>query len=69
MSDGLLMKYFVLKPKGKDLHARASRRAMRTYASMILSENKSFANDLRAWADREYEEAINDGMLDELETP
>ncbi len=29
MMDGLLMKYFVLKPKGGDVYAKASRMAMR----------------------------------------
>jgi hypothetical protein len=65
MSDGLLMKYFVLKPRGTDVYARASRRAMRTYASLILEENEKFADELRAWADREFEQAVKDGMLEE----
>jgi hypothetical protein len=60
--DGLLMKYFVLKPKGIDLYAQASRRAMRTYAAMIERDNETFANELRTWADAEYAQAIEDGM-------
>jgi hypothetical protein len=30
--NGLLMKYFVLKPAGDDRYAAASRKAMRAYA-------------------------------------
>jgi hypothetical protein len=65
---GLMMKYFVLKPKGKDLQARASRRAMRAYAGLIAQENEQFAYELRTWADREFDAAVADGMLEELET-
>ena len=50
---GLLMKYFVLKPKGKDMYAIASRAALRAYARIIERENKQMAVDLREWADRE----------------
>jgi hypothetical protein len=61
---GLLMKYFVLKPRGTDVYAKASRRAMRTYAALIEGENPVFARELRAWADSEFESAVKDGMLD-----
>jgi hypothetical protein len=47
------MKYFVLKPKGADLHAQACRAAMRSYASVIEASNPDFAADLRNWIDRE----------------
>lgn len=50
---GLQMKYFVLKPKGEDVFAEASRRAMRTYAEAIASENSELARELRDWADSE----------------
>lgn len=60
--DGLMMKYFVLKPGGTDLHAKASRRAMRSYAALIEQENQQFADELRAWADAEYSKAIDAGM-------
>ena len=62
--DGLQMKYFVLKPRGKDIYARASRRAMRAYAALIESANEQFANELRAWADVEFGNAVSDGMLE-----
>lgn len=48
------MKYFVLKPKGHDIYAKASRKAMRAYANTIEPENLALAIDLRAWADDEY---------------
>lgn len=53
MSDGLQMKYFVLKPKGNDPYAMASRAGMRQYAKSILEENPALAKDLRDWTDRE----------------
>lgn len=58
MSEGLLMKYFVLKPKGFDNHAIASRRAMRAYANWMISHGQEeFGLELRAWADKECEDA------------
>tara|TARA_R100001086_G_scaffold225895_2_gene144355 strand:- start:583 stop:774 length:192 start_codon:yes stop_codon:yes gene_type:complete len=53
MSDGLQMKYFVLKPKGDDVFARASRIAMLQYAREIEMENATFAEDIRAWVKNE----------------
>lgn len=50
---GLQMKYFVLKPKGDDQYAKASRAAMRTYARHMMTENPDLCDELRAWADRE----------------
>jgi hypothetical protein len=50
---GLKMKYFVLKPKGTDIYAYASRMAMRTYANIIIEENPELANDLLDWAYKE----------------
>lgn len=51
--DGLLMKYFVLKPHGDDRYALASRVAMRAYARIIAQENPALAADLHEWAGRE----------------
>jgi len=51
--DGLIMKYFVLKPKGTDQYAQASRKAMRAYATAIGGENPQLKKELREWADRE----------------
>jgi len=56
MSKGLQLKYFVLKPKGKDAYAKASRAALHAYADAILNENPLLAEDLRNWANREYTE-------------
>ncbi len=55
---GLLMKYFVLKPKGSDIYAEASRKAMKAYAAHIIGDNEQFADELRAWADRETQRCV-----------
>lgn len=54
----LRMKYFVLKPGGHDLRARASRAAMRRYAELIRFEDPEFATGLCKWCDDELEEDI-----------
>lgn len=51
--DGLVMKYFVLKPAGDDIYAKASRSAMRAYALKIKDANPELCRELREWADRE----------------
>ncbi len=66
VKQGLLMKYFVLKPAGIDLYAQASRRAMRTYAALIDLDNPEFAKELREWADAEFAIAIDAGMHAEI---
>jgi len=53
---GLLMKYFVLKPRGKDSYARASQMAMVMYADCIQNEDPKLAKDLREWVRRVREE-------------
>lgn len=53
---GLEMRYFVLKPKGDNAHARASREAMRAYANHLTCDEgdvSDFPAELTAWADRE----------------
>lgn len=50
---GLEMKYFVLKPKGHNSYAQASRRAMEAYAEIIEGENPQLASELREWVNRE----------------
>jgi len=47
------MKYFVLKPRGTDVYAKASRAAMRSYANIIRRDNVALSDALREWADRE----------------
>ena len=54
------MKYFVLKPKGRDIYAQSSRRAMRSYAKLIQSKNPTLASELTMWADREFANAFAD---------
>lgn len=49
------MKYFVLKPKGRDPYAQASREAMCAYATAIEDENPELAKELWAWAHSENE--------------
>lgn len=63
---GLMLKYFVLKPAGIDIYAQASRRAMRSYAALIQSDNEQFAKELRTWADEEFAKAIEAGMHAEV---
>lgn len=47
--DGLVMKYFVLKPKGDDEYAKASRKAMMMYAASIRKENLKLSTELIEW--------------------
>ena len=54
-TNGLEMKYFVLKPKGRGPYAIASREAMRTYAEEIKKENPKLARDLNKWAMQEIQ--------------
>ena len=57
---GLLMKYFVLKPSGNNIYASASRTAMRAYAHSIENQNLTLSRELREWADSETDKAINE---------
>lgn len=61
---GLQMKYFVLKPRGTDAYASASRAAMHQYAKFIEHENPKLAKELREWAADEGAEAhLSDDSL------
>ncbi len=51
--EGLEMKYFVLKPRGDNIFAKASRVAMLEYADIIYSTNKKLAGNIREWVSRE----------------
>lgn len=57
MSNRLKLKYFVLKPNGTDIYAKASREAMRTYANVIEDIDPIFHDDLKEWIS--YEELYN----------
>ena len=61
MMTGLLMKYFVLKPKGKSPYAIASQEAMLEYAFKIDIENPELADELRSWVSRERGEGETGG--------
>lgn len=52
-------KYFVLKPKGSDAYAKASRKAMGTYAASIVDENPELADQIIEWIVRETKAAID----------
>ena len=52
-SQGLKMKYFVLKPAGDDVYAQASRVAMSTYATYIDEFNPQLADEMRKWVESE----------------
>lgn len=54
----LVMKYFVLKPKGGDEQARASRAAMLAYAEKIKEHDQELAQQLREWVAREEVKAV-----------
>ena len=60
--NGLQMKYFVLKPKGDDAYARASRKALLAYYREIRKENRELSNDLYGWVVSE----IPDSELEEM---
>ena len=53
---GLEMKYFVLKPKSKnvsDPYAKASRIALEAYAKAIRDINPILSYELSSWANKE----------------
>jgi len=62
---GLEMKYFVLKPRGNDIYALASRKAMMVYSQAILKENHQLAIDLAGWVEKE---ALRANKLDTIPT-
>ena len=45
----LYRKYFALKPKGNDMYAEASRRALEAYAKHIVNDDKELAEHLFQW--------------------
>ena len=51
-------KYFVLKPAGTTLYAKASRIAMHRYAHEIEIEDPKFAEEIRTWAEAESTAAM-----------
>jgi hypothetical protein len=65
MNDGLQMKYFVLKPRGDDDHAEASRCAMDIYADYIALTDPALATGLRLWVAKEKQLAKAKGARDD----
>ena len=69
---GLHMKYFVLKPKGKDKFAEASRKAMTAYAEHLLknvecADDQGFAEELLAWVSDKIWDDFRDSLLSDTE--
>lgn len=60
--NGLELKYFTLKPRGRDAYAVASRQAMHAYARSIKTENPQLAEDLEAWVMDEIGRAIAEDL-------
>lgn len=61
------LKYFVLKPRGHDEYARASRQAMMRYAQIIQDVDPTFANEIVEWAQQE-QAALLDSPKDDAPT-
>jgi hypothetical protein len=61
--NNLKMKYFVLKPKGIDAYAEASRQAMKTYAKWIKKENPELSRDILNWVEVEIESSTENLKL------
>lgn len=55
--EGLVMRYFVLKPEGNGDHEFASRMALRAYAANIKGINSELARDLTKWVE-DIEQAL-----------
>jgi len=49
----MLVKYFTLKPEGDTAWAKASRTAMRVFATEIESTDKVLSAELKQWAYQE----------------
>lgn len=57
----LKTKYFVLKPEGDDIYAKASRKAMETYAKAIKEGDPEFSEEILEWIGKDfnyYEDSI-----------
>jgi len=57
MKQGLVMKFFVLKPRGTDLYAKASRCAMLRYADEVMDDDRQFALQIIKWVSDEEHRA------------
>lgn len=58
---GLLLKYFVLKPRSKkagDVFAIASRAALKRYADVVQKADPELATEIRQWVEAEGMRAV-----------
>lgn len=51
--NALMLKYFVLKPRGMDWHAHASRMALVAYAQAIKGHEPELSQELLDWVAKE----------------
>lgn len=56
----LHLKYFVLKPGGNSAYAKASRTAMRVFATEIEQDNLQLATQVKQWAYEEERKLIQE---------
>lgn len=54
-------KYFVMKPGGDTVYARAARTAMRVFAAEIEQDNMKLAGDIKQWCYEEERKLISGG--------
>ncbi len=54
------LKYFVLKPGGNSAYAKASRVAMRVFASEIENDNKQLSGELKQWVYQEERKLVTE---------
>lgn len=57
----ILLKYFVLKPGGTNDYARASRTAMRVFATEIEQSDPRLSAQVKQWAYDEERKIVTEG--------
>lgn len=69
MTTSLYTKYFVLKPAGTSVAARASRNAMRAFAQTVRAHGQAeFANQICEWVEHESVAAIEAALFESAST-
>ena len=61
----IFLKYFVLKPKGTDIYARASRIAMNKYAEIIEEDDPELAKHLYEWTTKMVFKSFPEGKYND----
>lgn len=56
------LKYFVLKPRGSDAYAKASRTALRVFSTEMEQDDPALAAQLKRWAYDEERAAHREGL-------